>query len=330
MPRVTPSRDGGAGRATARKVLQVEADAIVSLAGRLDESFDAALDLLGACAGRVVVTGMGKAGIIARKIAATLASTGTPSLFLHPAEAIHGDLGVVREHDVVVALSNSGETDEICRLLPLIKKIGAGLIAMTGNPGSSLAQHSDVVLDIHVKEEACPLGLAPTASTTACLAMGDALAMALLELKGFRAEDYAFYHPGGALGRKLLMRVSDVMRKGDAVAVVHRDATLKELLFRVTKAKAGSASLVDDDGRLVGIFTDGDLRRHIGEDIAVLNRPARELMTEHPRTISPDRLAEEGLRILRSNRIDELPVVDENHKPIGVLDVQDLLRAGIV
>ncbi len=314
----------------ARQVLTVEAEAILSLIDGIGEAFSDALTALADCQGRVVVTGMGKAGIVARKIAATMASTGTPTLFLHPAEAVHGDLGMIHEGDVVIALSNSGETDEITRLLPLIKKIGAALIALTGNPQSTLARYSDVVIDTGTKQEACPLGLAPTASTTASLAMGDALAMALLEKKGFRVEDYAFYHPGGSIGKNLLMTVGDIMRTGDQNPVAGPDTTVKTVLFAITTAKAGAASIVDDSGRLVGIFTDGNLRREINEDISVLDRPVAEVMTRDPWTVAANKLAAEGLKVMRTNKVDELPVVDESGQLVGMLDVQDLLRAGIM
>jgi arabinose-5-phosphate isomerase len=313
-----------------KKVLKIEADAILSLIDGIGDEFSNALTALADCPGRVVITGMGKAGIIARKIAATMASTGTLSLFVHPAEAVHGDLGMIHEGDVVIAISNSGETDEITRLLPLIKKIGAVLISLTGNSTSTLARHSDFVLDTATKEEACPLGLAPTASTTASLAMGDALAMALLEKKGFRSEDYAFYHPGGSLGKNLLMTVGDIMRTGPQNPVATDDMCVKDVLFVITSAKAGAASIVDADGKLVGVFTDGDLRRHVNDDFSVLDRQVQALMSRDPWHIFMDRLAAEGLKIMRTNKIDELPVTDAAGKVVGMLDVQDLLRAGIM
>ena len=317
-------------RMVAKKVLLIEKEAIHELIERIDENFDRALDALCSCKGRVVVTGMGKPGIIGRKISATLASTGTPSIFLHPAEAVHGDLGMVRENDVVLAISNSGETEEITRLLPLIKQIGAVLISLTGKTTSALAEYSDIILDISIKEEACPLGLAPTASTTASLAMGDALAMALLEIKGFKAEDYAFYHPGGSLGRKLLMKVGDIMRTGNDNPIVDEDVCLKDVLLAITSAKAGAASVIDKKGMLSGIFTDGDLRRNLDEGFSVLEKKIKDVMTAGPQTILPDHLAAEALKIMRTMKIDEIPVVDEEGKPVGMLDVQDLLKAGIM
>lgn len=314
----------------AKEVLKIESEAIASLIDRIDADFDKAVKILCGCRSRVVITGMGKPGIIARKISATLASTGTPSLFLHPAEAIHGDLGMVTRDDVVVALSNSGETEEITKLLSTIKKIGTKLIALTGNLNSTLAKNSDVVLNVGVDKEACPLGLAPTASTTAMLAMGDALAIAISDKKGFRHEDYAFYHPGGALGKRLLLKVEDIMRTGRENPVVRKDMLVKEVLFAITKARAGSCSIVDQDGTFVGIFTDGDLRRHLEADSNLSSKRIDEVMTKSPKTIGKDQLAAEAFKILKEYKIDELPVVDECNRPIGLIDVQDLLKAGLV
>ncbi|MGH7198322.1 MAG: KpsF/GutQ family sugar-phosphate isomerase [Candidatus Omnitrophota bacterium] len=314
----------------ARTVLRIERDALSRLIGQIDHTFEKACSLILRSKGRVVVTGMGKPGFIAQKISATLSSTGTPSLFMHPAEALHGDLGRVMKEDVVLAFSNSGETEEIIKLLPLVKKIGAKLIAFTGNPRSPLARYSDVVLDVSVKKEACPMNLAPTASTTAMLAVGDALAVALLEKKGFRSEDFAFYHPGGKLGKKLLLKVSDIMRKGKSHPVVPETMKIKEVLFRITKARAGSATVVDRRGKLKGIFTDGDLRRHLEEGEDVLGSRVGDVMTKTPTTIRDTKLAAEALGILRTRKIDEVPVVDEKNRPVGLLDVQDLLKAGIV
>ena len=314
----------------AKEVLKIEAQAIQGLSRKIGASFNEAVVLLARCPGRVIVTGMGKGGIIGQKISATLSSTGTPSLFLHSAEAIHGDLGRVTKEDVVLAISNSGETEEVIRMLPLIKKIGAKLIALTGNVKSTLAKHSDVVLDVSVKKEACPLGLAPTASTTATLAMGDAIAVCLLKKKGFREEDFAFYHPGGALGKRLLLKVEDIMRKGPANPVVGEEALVKDVLFKITEARAGAASVIGKRKKLTGIFTDGDLRRHLEADGQLARRKVKDVMTKNPVTISKDRLASEALRILKEKRIDELPVVDSKGRPIGMLDVQDLLKAGLV
>ncbi len=314
----------------AREVIRIERDALTRLLSRLDSNFDKACDLILKSKGRLVVTGMGKPGFIAQKVSATLSSTGTPSLFLHPAEALHGDLGRVMKEDVVLAFSNSGTTEEIVKLLPLIKKIGAKLVAFTGNLKSTLAQNSDVVLDVSVKKEACSLNLAPTASTTAMLAMGDALAVALLERKGFKAEDFAFFHPGGNLGKKLLLTVSDIMRTGKSHPTVKPQALVKDVLYAITGARAGSATVVDSQGRLIGIFTDGDLRRHMNAGSDILKTPVKSVMTAGPVTIRADRLAAEALEILRSRKIDEMPVVDAKGRPVGLLDVQDLLKAGIV
>ena len=314
----------------AKKVLKIEADAIRGLSKRLGPEFNRAIELLAVCRGKVIVTGMGKGGIIGEKISATLSSTGTPSLFLHSAEAIHGDLGRVAKDDVILAISNSGETEEVVRFLPLIKKIGARLIALTGNKKSTLAKYSDVVLDVSVKQEACSLGLAPTASTTATLAMGDAIAVCLLEKKGFKEKDFAFFHPGGALGKKLLLKVEDIMRKGKANPVVSQEMLVRDVLFEITEARAGAASVVDKKGRLKGIFTDGDLRRHLEENSNLILRRVKDVMTKNPITIPKDHLASEALRILKDKRIDEVPVVDAKRRPIGMLDVQDLLKAGLV
>ncbi len=314
----------------ARQVIKVERDALSHLASKIDHNFEKACTLILRSKGRVVVTGMGKPGFIAQKISATLSSTGTPSLFLHPAEALHGDLGRVMKDDVVIAFSNSGQTDEILKLLPGIQKIGAKLIAVTGNAKSLLAQFSDVALDVSVKKEACPLNLAPTASTTVMLALGDALALTLSEKKGFKEEDFAFYHPGGNIGKKLLLKVSDIMRTGKDHPIVAESVKVKEVLYRITKARAGSASVVNASGRLSGIFTDGDLRRHLESGERILERPVREIMTKKPITIAADKLAVEASDVLRTKKIDELPVVDNRARPVGLLDVQDLLKAGIV
>ena len=314
----------------AKEVLRIEAAAVSSLIKRVDANFEKAVKLMLACKGKVVVTGMGKPGFISAKISATLSSTGTPSLYLHPADAIHGDLGRVTKDDVVLAISNSGETEEIIRLLPTLKKIGAKLIAMVGNTESSLARYSDIVLNVAVKREACPLNLAPTASTTAMLAMGDALAIALLDQRGFKEEDFAFYHPGGTLGKRLILKVGDIMRKGKGNPVVKEDTKVKAVLLKITEARAGSASVVNKKGALVGIFTDGDLRRHLGVDALLPLRQVREVMTRNPITISKEMLAADAFRILRERKIDEIPVVDNKRRPIGLVDVQDLLKAGLV
>jgi arabinose-5-phosphate isomerase len=314
----------------AKQVLRIESEAIKGLIPRIDSRFKKAVDIIYACKGRVVVTGMGKPGLIGQKISATLSSLGTPSLFMHPAEAIHGDLGRVTKDDVVIAISNSGETEEITKLLPLIKKIGAKLIAFSGNKRSTVAKHSDIVLDVSVKKEACSLGLAPTSSTTATLAMGDALAIALLDKKGFRVQDFAFYHPGGALGKRLLLKVEDLMRKGRNNPIVTEDALIKDVLLKITNARAGSASVVDKKGKLSGIFTDGDLRRHLETDPDLSRRAVGKVMTKKPTVIKKGSLAAEAFKVLKDKKIDEIPIVDDRGRPVGLLDVQDLLKAGLV
>jgi arabinose-5-phosphate isomerase len=314
----------------AREVLDIEASAIKNLKSRIGNNFAKAINLILKTKGRIVVSGMGKTGIIAQKFSATLASTGTPSLFLHCAEAIHGDLGKVTSDDVVIIISNSGQGEEIRQLLPLLKKIGSKIIALTGNRDSLLAKYSDAVLDVSVKKEACPLGLAPTASTTATLAITDALAVCLLELKGFKEKDFAFYHPGGLLGKKLLLKVEDIMRTGETNPIVNENKKISEVLFKITKARAGSASIVDKKGKLSGIFTDGDLRRHLEVDPNLSMRLVKDVMTKNPTTVGPQMLAGEAMRILKEKKIDEVPVIDKKKRPIGLLDVQDLLKAGLV
>ncbi len=314
----------------AQEVLKIEAEAIHQLISRIGRSFETAVNLLVGCKGRVVVTGMGKAGLIGQKLSATLASTGTPSHWVHPADAVHGDVGRITKDDVVIALSNSGETEELTRLLPVIKRIGARLIALTGNLRSTLTKHSDAVLDVSVDREAGSLNLAPTSSTAAMLAMGDALAIVVAERKGFKERDFAFLHPGGQLGRRLLLRVRDLMRTREANPIVREGARVKAVLLAITKARAGCANVVDARGRLVGIFTDGDLRRHIDSSPDLTERRVRDVMTRHPKTIGPDRLAVEALRLLQEHKIDELVVVDGARRPLGLLDVQDLLKAGFV
>ena len=317
-------------RAIARKVLRMESEAIAGLVSRIDAGFEKIVNTMYKVRGRIIVTGMGKPGFIAQKVSATLSSTGTPSLFLHPAEALHGDLGRVMKNDVVIAFSNSGQTEELVKLLPLIKKIGSKLIAVTGNKKSVLAKYSDAVLDVSVKKEACPMNLAPTASTTAMLAMGDALALALLEKKGFKPADFAFYHPGGNLGKKLLLKVADIMRQGKDNPVVKERMKLKDVLDRITSARAGSATVVDKQGKMIGIFTDGDLRRKLKAGEKILQRSIGEVMTPNPVSVTENMLATEALEILRGHKIDEVLVVDSKKRPVGLLDVQDLLKAGIV
>ena len=314
----------------AQEVIKIEARELQALAGRINRNFSRAVNMMAECRGRVVVTGMGKAGLVGSKIAATLSSTGTPSISMHSADAVHGDLGQVTQHDVLILISKSGETDETKRLLPLLKKIGCKTIAMTGNVKSSLAKYSDVTLDVSVKQEGCPLGLAPMASTTAMLACGDALAACLIIKKGFKREDFAFYHPAGSLGRQLLLKVEDIMRKGAAFPKVRQTTPVKQVLLAITKARCGSACVTDQYGVLVGSFTDGDLRRHIESDPDLLNLKVSKVMTKKPVTINQDKLAAEALALLKTRKIDEVPVVDDSHKPVGLLDIQDLLKVGLL
>lgn len=316
----------------ARKVLQIEADAVEALVERLDERFAKAVEMVLACSGRVVVTGMGKSGLICQKMAATMASTGTPTIFLHPAEGVHGDLGMLMKGDMVIAVSNSGETEEITRILPIIKRMGLPLVAMAGNPVSTLARAGDVFLDISIKEEACPLQLAPTASTTVTLAMGDALAVALLLQRGFREEDFALYHPGGALGKRLLLRVEDLMNVGEAIPTVHEKTPLKDALYEISSKKLGITGVLDDQGELVGVFTDGDLRRKIEQGIEVLNRPICELMGGKPKRILRTNLAAKALQRMEEYKITSLFVFesDDDQQPIGIIHLHDLLKAGVI
>ena len=314
----------------AREVLEIEAQAIRNLKPRIGPNFREALKVILKTKGLIVVSGMGKTGIIAQKFSATLASTGTPSLFLHTVEAIHGDLGKVRSDDTVIIISNSGSGEEMKQLLPLLKKIGSKIIALTGNQKSLLAKYSDVVLNVSVKREACPLGLAPTASTTATLAMADALAVCLLELKGFKEKDFAFFHPGGALGRRLILKVEDIMRKGKSNPIVNEEKRVSQVLLKITQSRAGSATVVNKQGKVTGIFTDGDLRRQLESDLGLPRRRVKEVMTRNPTLIAKEMLAAEGMSIMREKRIDEIPVVDKCGRPVGLLDVQDLLKAGLL
>jgi len=324
------SSDSSRSIALARQVLTIEAEAVRNLAERLDEQFHRALTIVLNCKGRVVVTGMGKSGHIARKIAATLASTGTPAFFLHPGEASHGDLGMITQEDVVIALSNSGESAEVITILPLIKRRGAKLIGMSGNPASTLARESDAHLNAAVDKEACPHNLAPTASTTAALAMGDALAVALLDARGFTPEDFARTHPGGSLGRRLLVRVRDVMHDGEKLPIVGESASLKDALLEMTRKGLGMTAVVDGDGRLVGIFTDGDLRRTLEKSVDVHVAKIADLMTRNPKNIGPDQLAVEAVERMQQLKINGLLVVDADRKLVGALNMHDLLKAGVV
>ena len=313
---------------SAQRTVRVERDAISELLERMDEGFSRACEILMATRGRVVVSGMGKSGHIARKIASTLASTGTPALFVHPAEASHGDLGMITRHDSVIALSNSGNTDEVVTLLPLLKRMAVPLITMTGEADSVLALAADVNLDTGVSVEACPLDLAPTSSTTVCLVVGDALAIALLEARGFSAEDFAFSHPGGNLGRRLLLKVEDIMHRGPALPAVVSGATLDQALLEVSNKGLGMTSVVDDRGRLLGVFTDGDLRRALDDEIDIHQTPIDQLMTRNCITITADSLAAEALHIMDEHKISALVVAD-GEQPVGALHLHDLLKAGI-
>ncbi|MGJ7901568.1 KpsF/GutQ family sugar-phosphate isomerase [Lysobacter sp. 1R34A] len=314
-----------------RRVFEIEAQALAAVAARIDGDFTAACNLVLAARGRVVCTGMGKSGHIARKIAATLASTGTPAFYVHPGEAGHGDLGMITDADVVLALSYSGESDEVLMLLPVLKRQGNRLIAMTGRPQSTLAREADVHLDVSVPAEACPLALAPTSSTTASLAMGDALAVALLEARGFTADDFARSHPAGALGRRLLLHITDIMHAGDEVPRVHADASISEALVEMSRKRLGMTAIVDDAGCLIGLYTDGDLRRTL-DDAGVDLRSTRiaEVMTRSPKTIGADALAVEAAQLMETHKISGLLVVDTERRVVGALNIHDLLRARVV
>jgi arabinose-5-phosphate isomerase len=315
----------------ARRVIRTEADALLAMAERIDESFRLAVEMILQSHGRVVVSGMGKSGLIGQKIASTMASTGTPALFLHPAEGIHGDLGMIMKGDVVIAISNSGETEELLRILPVIKRIGAGLVGMSGKPSSTLARCSDVFLDVSIKEEACPLGLAPTASTTAALAMGDALAVALLVERGFRAEDFAVFHPGGALGKKLFLRVEDLMHTGDSIPLVTEETSMKDALFLISSKRMGVTGVVGSEGELKGVITDGDLRRALEKGTDLFSKTAAEIMKLNPLRIRSNQLAAAALQVMEQYSITSLFVfVDDDSKtPCGIVHLHDILRAGI-
>ncbi len=317
-------------QASGRRVLEIERDAVAGLLPRIDAAFAQACAVMMGCSGRVVVTGMGKSGHIGNKIAATLASTGTPSFFVHPGEASHGDLGMITRQDVVLAISNSGETAEVLTILPLIKRMGAPLIAMTGKPGSTLALSAEVHLDVSVPQEACPHNLAPTASTTATLAMGDALAVALLEARGFTQEDFALSHPGGTLGRRLLLKISDLMHTGTRVPRIGPEATLSEALLEMTRKGLGMTAIVDAQGRALGIFTDGDLRRVIDHGLDVRSLRIAEVMTKGGKSVGAEQLAVEAVNLMDRHKITVLTVQDAEHRVLGVIHMHDLLRAGVV
>jgi len=314
----------------AREVLATEAQAILSLTERMDETLVQACQQILDIKGHLIVLGMGKSGHIGHKIAATLASTGTPAFFVHPAEASHGDLGMIKSDDLILAISNSGETEELLKLLPVIKRLDVGLIAMTGNPESSLARHADVHLDTSVDQEACPLGLAPTASTSAQLAYGDALAIALLDARGFTADDFARSHPGGKLGKQLLLHIKDLMHQGDALPLVSEQASLGDAILEMTRSRLGLCAIVDEHRRVLGVITDGDIRRHLEAISDLANFPARKIMTARPQTIRPDALAATAATLMQSKRIQGLLVTDEEQRLVGALNFQDLLQAGVV
>ncbi len=313
-----------------KRVLEIEARAIANLVDRLDHRFSQAVDVLFACTGKVVVSGMGKSGLIGQKIAATLASTGTPAFFLHPAEGIHGDLGMLARHDTMIALSNSGETEEVLKLLPFVKRLNIPVIALTGKALSTLAKNCDVLLDVSVSEEACPMGLAPTASTTATLAMGDALAIALLQKRGLSEEDFAQFHPGGALGRRLLLRVKDLMHHGPAIPRVAQTATVHESILEMTSKHLGMTTVLDQTEHLVGVITDGDLRRCLEKGLDISTMRADTLMSRSPRTISHDALAARAVQVMEEFSITSLVVLDGHDSVVGVLHLHDLLKSGIV
>ena len=316
--------------ASARKVIRIESGAIADLEARINGDFSTACRLILACSGRVVVSGMGKSGHIARKIAATLASTGTPSFYVHPGEASHGDIGMITSHDVVLLISYSGETEEVLTILPFLKRQGNALIAMTGNPRSSLARDADVHIDASVSNEACPLGLAPPASTTAALVLGDALAIALLEARGFTADDFARSHPAGALGRRLI-KIADVMHTGDAIPQVKSGASLTEALMEMSRKGLGMTAIVDDAGTLAGVFTDGDLRRTLDDDgVDMRAVSVSQVMSRHPKVIEADKLAAEAAQLMETHKIHALLVVDAAHRVVGALNIHDLLRARVV
>ncbi|TYB31667.1 MAG: KpsF/GutQ family sugar-phosphate isomerase [Candidatus Mcinerneyibacterium aminivorans] len=314
----------------AREVLDIELRELKRLYDRIDDNFIKVVNTIKNIDGSVVVTGMGKSGLVGRKISATLASTGTPSFFLHPAEASHGDLGMVRKEDLVLAISNSGETEELVGILPVLKRMGVKIIAMTGNKDSELARYSDLVIDISVKEEACPLDLAPTASTSTTLVMGDMLAITLLKMKGFKEEDFALYHPGGTLGKKLLLKVEDLMHTGKEIPKVKAETLLKDAIYEIMTKGFGVTTVVNDKNQLLGIFTDGDFKRTFAEYGEMNELKMKEVMTENPKTIGKDRMAEYALKIMEDNQITSLVVLDEDKKVEGLIHMHDLLKAGVV
>jgi arabinose-5-phosphate isomerase len=328
-PGLTPRLSSGA-LDLARRVMEIEAEAVAALGRRLNRQFLQAAELLLACRGRVVVSGIGKSGHVARKIASTMASTGTPAFFVHPAEANHGDLGMITSHDVLIAISYSGETEELLSIVPLVKRQGAGLISMTGNTRSSLAREADIHLDCKVDQEACPLNLAPTASTTATLALGDALAITLLDARGFGPDDFARSHPGGALGRRLLTHVADIMRTGDEIPCVPDSASFADAVLEISRKRMGMTAVVDSQQKLVGIFTDGDLRRSLEQGADMRQARVSDVMTRNPRSIRPQALAVEAAQLMEQFKTTQLPVVDEHGLLTGALNVHDLFRAKVI
>ncbi len=310
-------------------VIETEAQAVFELTNRIDEHFEAACELLLACKGRVVVTGMGKSGHIGKKIAATLSSTGTPAFFMHPGEASHGDFGMITREDTVLALSNSGHTHEIITLLPLLKRLDVPLIALSGNPESTLAKMANINIDISIHQEACPLGLAPTTSTTVALVMGDALAIAILQARGFSAEDFALTHPGGALGKRLLLRIDEIWHQNAELPIVSEQATIREALIEVTSKKLGMTCVINSQGHLAGIYTDGDVRRTLTQQCDINTTPLKEVMSRHCRTVRPGLLAAEALALMQKYSITSLVVIDDTTQPIAVVHLHDLLRAGV-
>jgi len=314
----------------AKRVLTIEAEAILNLRDRIGKTFEQAVQILVRCQGKVIVAGMGKSGQVCRKISATLASTGTPAFFLHPAEGVHGDLGMIAKGDVVIAISHSGETEELLKILPMVKRLDIPLIAMTGKPNSRLAKTADIALDLSIKEEACPMGLAPTASTTTTLAMGDALAIAVLEARGFQESDFALLHPGGSLGRKLWLKVTDIMKVGDEVPVVSEDAEIKDVLFEMTAKRLGTTGVVNKNGRLEGVITDGDIRRQLRADADFFKQKARTVMTKEPKTINKNALASKAIHTMETHKITALFIVDDKFYPIGIIHLHDLVQTKLV
>jgi arabinose-5-phosphate isomerase len=315
----------------AKKVLKTEADAVYALIEKLNSNFEKAVDIIYPGKGRVVITGMGKSGLVGKKIAATLASTGTPAFFLHPAEASHGDLGMVTDRDIIIAISNSGETEEVIGLIPFLKRFNVKLISMTGNPNSTLAKASDVTLDISVKEEACPMGIVPTASTTATLALGDAIAVALLLKRGFKEEDFAFYHPSGSIGKKLFIKVKDLMHTGEGMPLVSLDTPMSRAVIEMSSKRLGHTIVLDNDGKIAGVITDGDVRRGLERwGGKLFDLPAGEVMTRNPKTVSEEELAAKALSIMQSYSITALVVPDKERRPLGIVHLHDILKQGIV